>query len=151
MNEVFDGLGAIAKLFELTGRRDVADELRGIIQRNGPRAEESTDAIHEEALRWNIKAKDFVDLIECSTRVANVIHQTMGEWTVFQLANTPDFVLLKMKNFGRRTLTELNDHLMEYGMPEDQLRRYRERRTPHSAQPLRMREMLPWPPRQPSK
>jgi DNA-directed RNA polymerase subunit alpha len=77
--------------------------------------EEATQEIDEEALRIRKLLKKSVDELELSVRSANCLKEAKIR-TIADLVAKDEAEMLKFKNFGRKSLTELTEILKEHGL-----------------------------------
>jgi DNA-directed RNA polymerase subunit alpha len=79
------------------------------------REEETDGEIDEEALRIRKLLKKSVDDLELSVRSANCLKEAKIR-TISDLVRRDEAEMLKFKNFGRKSLTELTEILKEHGL-----------------------------------
>lgn len=79
------------------------------------REEEADQEIDEEALRIRKLLKKSVDELELSVRSANCLKEAKIR-TISDLVGRDEAEMLKFKNFGRKSLTELTEILKEHGL-----------------------------------
>ncbi|MCX6638994.1 MAG: DNA-directed RNA polymerase subunit alpha [bacterium] len=79
------------------------------------REEEADQEIDEEALRIRKLLKKSVDDLELSVRSANCLKEAKIR-TIADLVRRDEAEMLKFKNFGRKSLTELTEILKEHGL-----------------------------------
>ena len=79
------------------------------------RDEEADQEIDEEALRIRKLLKRSVDDLELSVRSANCLKEAKIR-TISDLVGRDEAEMLKFKNFGRKSLTELSEILKEHGL-----------------------------------
>jgi DNA-directed RNA polymerase subunit alpha len=77
--------------------------------------EEADQEIDEEALRIRKLLKKSVDELELSVRSANCLKEAKIR-TISDLVGRDEAEMLKFKNFGRKSLTELTEILKEHGL-----------------------------------
>jgi len=79
------------------------------------REEQADQEIDEEALRIRKLLKKSVDELELSVRSANCLKEAKIR-TIADLVAKDEAEMLKFKNFGRKSLTELTEILKEHGL-----------------------------------
>jgi DNA-directed RNA polymerase subunit alpha len=79
------------------------------------REEERDQEIDEEVLRIRKLLKKSVDELELSVRSANCLKEAKIR-TIADLVSRDEAEMLKFKNFGRKSLTELTEILKEHGL-----------------------------------
>lgn len=77
--------------------------------------EEPEDQVDEESIRIRKELMRNIDDLELSVRSYNCL-QTAGIRTLADLVNYEENAMLKFRNFGRKSLAELNDKLTELGL-----------------------------------
>ena len=74
------------------------------------------DAENDEKPRWNDNLYRTVDELELSVRSANCL-KNADIHKIFQLVSKTEAEMLKTKNFGRKSLNEIKEVLVDMGLP----------------------------------
>jgi DNA-directed RNA polymerase subunit alpha len=74
-----------------------------------------TDAENDEKPRWNDNLYRTVDELELSVRSANCL-KNADIHKIFQLVSKTEAEMLKTKNFGRKSLNEIKEVLVDMGL-----------------------------------
>ncbi len=93
----------------------LTDHLRVIESISKPNVLEVTEGVSEEVMKIRSLLNSTIDEMELSVRSHNCL-QAAGIKYIYELVNKEESAMLKYKNFGRKSLTELVEKLDEMGL-----------------------------------